>query len=78
MNNDDVSKEEFNRSINLENEINNYRNRLKLQNIADVNEKKYDYQASITYMDMIVECEKLGDYVINVVEALHEASINDK
>lgn len=78
MENDDVSKEEFNKSINLENEINNFRNRLKMQNIADVNDKKYEYKASITYMDMIVECEKLGDYVINVVEALHEASINEK
>lgn len=78
MNNDDVSKDEFNKSVNLENEINNFRNRLRIQNIADVNEKKCEYQASITYMDMIVECEKLGDYVINVVEALHEASINEK
>lgn len=78
MDNDDVSKDEFNKSVNLENEINNFRNRLRIQNITDVNEKKYEYKASITYMDMIVECEKLGDYVINVVEALHEASINEK
>ncbi|NDV47315.1 Na/Pi cotransporter family protein [Paludibacter sp. 221] len=67
-----VSDEDYNRSENLENEINNFRNQLKLQNVNDVKEQKYDYQASVTYMDMIVECEKMGDYIVNVVEALNE------
>ena len=58
-----------NKSFNLENEINNYRNQLKNQNIVDVNNKEYDYQMGVYYMDIIAECEKLGDYVINVVEA---------
>ena len=56
-------------SINIENEINNYRNQLKNQNILDVNNKEYDYQMGVYYMDIIAECEKLGDYVVNVVEA---------
>ena len=64
--------DEYNRSENIENEINNFRNQLKLQNLNDVKEQKYDYQASVTYMDMINECEKMGDYIINVVEALDE------
>jgi phosphate:Na+ symporter len=51
------------------NEINNYRNQLKNQNILDVNNKEYDYQMGVYYMDIIAECEKLGDYVVNVVEA---------
>ena len=58
-----------NRSFNIENEINNYRNQLKSQNINDVNDHKYDYATGTMYMDMISECEKLGDYVVNVVEA---------
>ncbi len=58
-----------NRSFNIENEINNYRNQLKSQNINDVNDHKYDYAIGTMYMDMISECEKLGDYVVNVVEA---------
>jgi len=58
-----------NKSFNLENEINNYRNQLKNQNILDVNNKEYDYQMGVYYMDIIAECEKLGDYVVNVVEA---------
>ena len=60
---------DVNCSFNLENEINNYRNRLKGQNVVDVNNKEYDYQMGVHYMDIIAECEKLGDYVVNVVEA---------
>jgi len=74
IDNNHVSKEELNRAENLENEINNFRNQLKNKNIDDVKENKYDYQASVTYMDMLEECEKLGDYIVNIVEALYEAS----
>ncbi len=60
---------DVNKSFNLENEINNYRKQLKNQNVVDVNNKEYDYQMGVHYMDLIVECEKLADYVVNVVEA---------
>ena len=60
---------DINKSFNIENEINNYRNQLKNQNILDVNNKEYDYQMGVYYMDIIAECEKLSDYVVNVVEA---------
>ena len=64
-------KESFdvNRSFNIENEINNYRNQLKSQNIIDINNHEYTYAVGTIYMDIIAECEKLGDYVVNVVEA---------
>ena len=64
-------KESFNvnRSFNIENEINNYRNQLKSQNIIDINNHEYTYAVGTIYMDLIAECEKLGDYVVNVVEA---------
>ena len=58
-----------NKSFNIENERNNYRNQLKDQNVLDVNNKEYNYQMGVHYMDIISECEKLGDYVVNVVEA---------
>ena len=58
-----------NLSFNIENEINNYRNQLKSQNINDVNSHLYTYAIGTMYMDIIQECEKLGDYVVNVVEA---------
>ena len=64
-------KESFdvNRSFNIEHEINNYRNQLKQQNIVDINNHDYTYAVGTIYMDLINECEKLGDYVVNVVEA---------
>ena len=60
---------DVNRSFNIENEINNYRNQLKVQNINDINNHEYTYAVGTIYMDIINECEKLGDYVVNVVEA---------
>ena len=64
-------KETFdvNRSFNIEHEINNFRNQLKSQNISDINNHEYTYAVGTIYMDLINECEKLGDYVVNVVEA---------
>ena len=60
---------DINRSFNIENEINNYRDQLKSQNINDMSSHEYTYAMGTAYMDIICECEKLGDYVINVVEA---------
>ena len=58
------------RNFNKEREINNYRNLLRVENIENVNQKKYDYQSGIFYMDIICGAEKLGDYVINVIEGV--------
>lgn len=60
---------DVNKSFNIENEINNFRNQLKNENINDVNSHTYTYTIGTMYMDLIQECEKLGDYVVNVVEA---------
>ena len=60
---------DINKVINIETEINNFRNQLKNQNITDINEQKYAYGIGTIYMDIITECEKLGDYVVNVAEA---------
>ena len=56
-------------SYNIEHEINNYRTQLKNQNLHDVNSGLYGYQLGVFYVDFISECEKLGDYVMNVVQA---------
>ena len=66
---DHIDQAYVNTAQNIENEINNYRNQLKSQNINDVNNQVYGYQLGVYYMDIIAECEKLGDYVINVVDA---------
>lgn len=57
------------RSYNIETEINNYRDQLKSQNIIDVNNHKYSYGIGTIYMELINSMERLGDYVVNVVEA---------
>jgi hypothetical protein len=53
----------------IENDINQLRQRLKTENVASVNNHEYDYAVGTLYVDMINELEKLGDYVVNVVEA---------
>ena len=71
----EVVHDDINVSYNIENEINNYRNQLKIKNMEDINLKQYDYQVGVYYMDMVAECEKLGDYVINVVQAVVEKKV---
>ena len=56
-------------TFNIETEINNYRNQLRNQNLDDVDNHLYTYGIGTMYMDIIQECEKLGDYVVNVAEA---------
>lgn len=57
------------KSINIEHEINNYRKQLCNQNLHDVNAGLYSYQLGVFYVDFISECERLADYVMNVVQA---------
>ena len=71
----ELERDDVNPSYNIENEINNYRNQLKIHNVEDINNKKYQYQDGVYYMDIIGEAEKLGDYVLNVVQAVIEKKI---
>lgn len=57
-------------AYNKEREINNFRNRLRDDNIFNINNKTYDYQEGIFFMDLIGEAEKLGDFMLNVVEGV--------
>ena len=56
-------------TFRLENDINQLRQQLKADNIQAVNNHEYDYTVGTLYIDLINGCEKLGDYVVNVVEA---------
>lgn len=58
------------KAYNNEREINSYRDRLRDTNISNINDKKYDYQEGIFFMDLIGEAEKLGDYILNVIEGV--------
>ena len=61
-------------AYNKENEINNFRNQLRSSNMDNINAKHYDYEEGIYYMDMVAEAESLGDYVVNVVDAVKQQS----
>ena len=67
-----ISEDEFLEMTNMENEINNFRDELKAQNMQHITEKEYDYTTGVNYMDIILELEKMGDYIINVEEAVYE------
>ena len=71
----ELTHDDINPSYNIENEINNYRNLLKQHNVEDINNKQYQYQDGVYYMDIVSEAEKLGDYVLNVVQAVIEKKI---
>jgi phosphate:Na+ symporter len=53
----------------IENDINQMRQRLKAENTTSINDRAYDYSIGTMFTDMVGECEKLGDYVVNVVQA---------
>ena len=67
-----ASEHEIIKSYNKEREINNFRNQLRTGNIANINDKHYEYQAGIYYMDLVANLEKTGDYIINGVDTIKE------
>ena len=56
-------------TLKYEYQINDFRKELKEMNVDDINAQKYSYQMGVHYMDIINDCEKMGDYIVNVVEA---------
>lgn len=60
------------KAYEVENAINDYRTVLKQEHLVAIEEKKYDYPTGILYSDMFSEGEKVGDYAINVTQAMKE------
>lgn len=69
LNYDEYRRPDLNKNYNIEHEINNFRTQLKAQNVIDIDNHLYSYQIGVYYSDIISECERLGDYVINVIDA---------
>ena len=59
----------INSSREIEHDINTLRNQLKAESILEASNHDYSYALSTIYNDIIAECEKLGDYIMNVVES---------
>ncbi len=60
------------KAYELERAINDYRTLLKQEHLLAIEEKRYDYPTGILYTDMFSECEKIGDFAINVTQAIKE------
>lgn len=69
---ENVSEHDIIASYNREREINNLRNQLRTTNVENINDRHYDYQSGIYYMDIISTLEKAGDYIINVVDTIRD------
>lgn len=69
---ENVSAKSLLDSYNKEREINNFRNALRGGNVENINNKHYEYQAGIYYMDIIGDLERTGDYIINVIDTLRD------
>lgn len=70
-----VTPSAIHETYNIENRINNFTHDLQKRNIKDVQDGKYEYRQSVHYMDIVDECESLGDYVLNVVQAIVEKKV---
>ena len=73
---DNVTPEDLMRNYNKEREINNFRNACRTENIENVNQHKYPYKAGIFYMDIVCEAEKVGDFIVNVIDAIEDLMRN--
>ncbi len=67
-----ISESDLVNSKHIESSINEKRNQLKRENVENLNQKLYSYQNGVFYIDIISECERMGDYIINVIESLEK------
>ncbi len=65
------------KAYELERAINDYRTILRQEHLIAIEEKRYNYPIGIIYTDMFSECEKIGDYSINVTESIKEVGTDD-
>lgn len=56
----------------IETDINEYRNNLKEEHLLNLENKTYNYLTGVYYMDLVNECEHVGDFMINISEAIME------
>ena len=57
-------------AVDCEIEINDMRNTLREAEILKIEENSSEYQSSVYYLDIISEIERMGDFMINISEAL--------
>lgn len=57
---------------NVEQDINEYRNNLREEHLLNLENNVYSYLTGVYYMDLISEYEHVGDFLINISEAIIE------
>jgi len=72
----DFSEVNIDKAYEIENDINNLRNKLREEHILNVKAKKYKYKVGVLYNELFSSCEKLGDYIINVSESIRDSQIS--
>ena len=65
--------EQISNAYNAEDRINNLRNNLREAEIEDIESSGKNYQTSVYYMDIVSELEKMGDFMINISQALEKS-----
>lgn len=60
-------------ALQIEEQINEYRNELRVDNVASIKAKEYKYKVGIIYTEIFSTSERIGDFIINVSEAIHKA-----
>ena len=65
---DTISKKEIEKSYEIEERINTLRANLREGNIENIEKNHYEYISGLFYMEIINGCEKIGDFIINIVQ----------
>ena len=64
--------EEISNAYAAEERINNLRDNLRDEEINSLEDNRKNYQTSVYYMDIVSELEKMGDFMINISQALYK------
>ena len=59
-------------ATDAEDAINAYRNALREEHIANLEKATYNYSAGVFYMDIVSELERIGDFIINISQAVYK------
>ena len=59
-------------ATDAEDAINAYRNALREEHIANLEKSTYNYSAGVFYMDIVSELERIGDFIINISQAVYK------
>lgn len=68
--NADFGKADLNKAQSIELEINEKRDEMRKQHLSDLERADYNFESGLIYNDLFSSCEKIGDHIINVTEAL--------